>query len=83
MRRYPIICALLLAACGREVPAVSAAPPPIPADLLKPPAGWTGPQPATEGAWVDAAWAEKRGRLQCVGQLLTIDEIINPAREPQ
>lgn len=78
MRRYPIICALLLAACGHEVQPVTAAPPRIPADLLKPAPGWTGPRPASEGQWTDATWAEKRGRLQCNGQLLTISEIAYP-----
>lgn len=78
MRRYPIICALLLAACGREAQPVTAAPPQIPADLLKPAPGWTGPTPATDGGIIDAAWAEKRGRLQCNGQLLTISEIAYP-----
>jgi hypothetical protein len=80
MRRCLIICALLLAGCGRELPPVTAAPPPIPADLLKPAPGWTGPTPYNEGTWGDAAWAEKRGRLQCNGQLLTIDQITNPER---
>jgi hypothetical protein len=78
MRLCPIICALLLAACGPEVQPVTAAPPVIPADLLKPAPGWTGATPATEGAFTAAAWAEKRGRLQCNGQLLTISEIAYP-----
>lgn len=78
MHRWTMICALLLAGCGRELPPVTAAPPPIPADLLKPAPGWTGPTPATKGTFTAAAWAEKRGRLQCNGQLLTIDQITNP-----
>lgn len=60
MRLCPIIFLVLLAACGREVRQA-----PIPADLLVPCEGWTGPTPRTEGQLVDAAFAEMRGRKEC------------------
>ena len=79
MRRCLIILALLPAACGRD-PQLIPAPAPVPADLLAPTPGWTGPTPSTEGQLIDAAAAEKRGRLICNGQLLTIGQIILPSK---
>jgi hypothetical protein len=78
MRRCLIIFAMLPAACGPD-PQTIIATPPVPADLLAPAPGWTGRPPATEGQLIDAAAAEKRGRLICNGQLLTIADIITPA----
>ncbi|ULB08759.1 hypothetical protein ORIO_02255 [Cereibacter azotoformans] len=73
MRLFPIILAVLLAACGPDLPRGAAYVPP---DLLTAPAGWTGPSPRDEGELIDAAAAEKRGREQCVGQLIAIAEIV-------
>ncbi|AZB58675.1 hypothetical protein [Cereibacter sphaeroides] len=72
MRLYPIILAALLAACGPE----PSARPYVPPDLLVAPPGWTGPSPRDEGQLIDAAAAEKRGREQCIGQLLAVAEIV-------
>lgn len=77
MPRFLIICALPLAACGSD-PMLIQSQPPVPADLLAPVPGWTGPRPATEGQLIDAAAAEKRGLQICNGQLLTIADILNP-----
>lgn len=74
MRRCLIICALLLAGCGPE-PAIQ---PYVPADLLRPVPGYEGPSPASEGMLMTAAIAEKQGREICVGNVLTIAEILNP-----
>jgi len=58
MRRLMITSMLLLAACGPK--------PVMPAlELLDltPCPGWTGPRPATVGAFARAAAAERAGRL--------------------
>jgi hypothetical protein len=60
MRRYLIICAVVLAGCGPKV---------IPADLLAPCPGWTGRRPETEGEIIRAALAEKGGR-ECANSKL-------------
>lgn len=78
MRPCLIILALSLAACGPEPRAIPA-PAPIPADLLVPPPGWTGPTPRTEGAFADATAATLGALNQCRGQLLTIADIVTPA----
>ncbi len=77
MPRFPIICALWLAGCGHD-PQVIAAPPAVPADLLRPAPGHTGATPRTEGEFALAAAAEQTGRLQCNGQLLTLSQILLP-----
>lgn len=56
MRRYLIICAMLLAGCGNE-------PPPLALLDLMPCAGWTGSRPRTESQFARAASAERAGRL--------------------
>ncbi len=71
MPRFPLITALLLAACGPE-PSPQPALPQIPIDLLQPCPGWRGPTPRTEGQFGDAAAAEKRGRERCNSQLAAI-----------
>lgn len=76
MRHCLIICALLLASCGHNPARVVVSPPPIPADLLVPCPGWTGPVPQTEGQFVDATAAERRGRMQCNAQIGAIAEIV-------
>lgn len=72
MRHCLIICAALLASCGREEASLA----PIPADLLVPCQGWTGSTPKTEGQFVSAALAEKRGREECNLKLESISEIV-------
>lgn len=72
MRLCLIFCALALAACGRDTVASVY----VPADLLAPAPGWTGPPPATERALILAAAAEKRGREQANAQLAAIAQIV-------
>lgn len=83
MPRYPIICAALLAACGPERAPVVVAPPPIDPSLLQPCPGWQGPTPRTEGELVDAAAAERRGRMRCNAQLSSIEMIFNLPAQPK
>lgn len=64
MRRCLIICAVALAACGRDAV--------IPAELLTPCPGWTGRRPQTEGELIRAALAEKGGRECANGKLQSI-----------
>lgn len=81
MRHCLIICALLLAGCGRDRdPQIIAAPTAIPADLLVAPKGYTGPTPRTEGQLADAAAADKGALMRCTGQLLAISDIAYPVR---
>jgi len=61
MRLCLIICAVVLAGCGRKAE--------IPADLMTPCAGWQGAPPATEGDLMRAALAEKGGR-ECANSKL-------------
>ncbi len=72
MRLCLIIFALLLAGCGQPTKRVIK----IPTDLMEPEPGWTGPVPQTEGQLVDAALAEKTGRLRANEKLGTIREIV-------
>lgn len=77
MRLCLICCALLLGGCmGRDGPQVVAPPPVVPADLLRPAPGWTGPVPMTEGQLSDALIAEARGRRQANAQIAAISEIL-------
>lgn len=62
MNLWMIISVLLLSACGRDVP-VNVPPPQVPADYLVGCPGYSGPTPRTRGQFVDAAIAEKQGRL--------------------
>lgn len=83
MRHYPIICAMLLGSCGHEVTAPLVLSAPIAADLLTPCAGWQGPSPTTEGQLIDAASAERTGRLQCNAKLKAINTTVFPPTLPQ
>jgi len=74
MHRCLIICALLLAGCGLK-PAIR---PYVPADLFQPVPGYEGPPPVNAGMLMTAAIAEKHGREICVGNVLTIAEILGP-----
>jgi hypothetical protein len=71
MRHCLIICAMLLASCGPDLPRAT-----IPPELLEQCEGWQGPI-ITEGDFVDAAAAEKRGRLICNARIAAIGEIAN------
>ncbi|WP_417714355.1 hypothetical protein [Pseudophaeobacter arcticus] len=51
-------------------------PPQVPADLLQPCAGYTGPLPQSEGQISDALIAEARGRRCANGRLATVAEIL-------
>lgn len=77
MRLFPIILAGLLSGCGAaDAPAALH----IPADLLAPVPGWTGPVPRTEGQLIDAAAAEKRGRERANMQIEAIARIAGTAK---
>ena len=77
MRHFPICCALLLAGCtGSDGPQVVTPPPSVPADLLRPAAGYAGPVPRTEGQLSDALIAEVRGRQRAKAQLGAISDIL-------
>ena len=71
MHRFLIICVTLLVGCGRDLP-----PPVVPADLLEPVPGWTGPSPKEQGQLIAAAIAEKRGLGQCNIDKAAIREIL-------
>lgn len=76
MRLCLIFSALLLSACTRGHEIV-AAPPPVPADLLRPCAGYVGPFPRNEGQLSDALVAEARGRSCANARILTVRKILN------
>ena len=76
MRLFPLCCALLLSGCLRA-PEVVAPPPAVPADLLRPCAGYGGPMPRTEGQFSDALLAEARGRICSNARLEAVREILN------
>lgn len=81
MHRCLIICGLLLSACGPRPTRAVVVTTPISADLTAPCPGWEGPTPSNEGQWVDAAAAEKRGRVLCNEKLATIAETIERTRQ--
>lgn len=68
MGRCLIICAMLLAACGHEPPALSLLD-------LTPCPGWTGPRPQTDGQFARAAAAERAGRLCANEKLATVSAV--------
>lgn len=76
MRLCLLCLPLLLTGCfgpGSDRPA----PPPIvPADLLQPAPGWTGPKPQTEGQLSDALIAEAQGRRIANARLAAISDIL-------
>lgn len=69
MRAYLIICAMVLAGCGRD-------PATVPPDLLTPCPGWIGKTPATEGELIRAAAAEKAGRQCANGKLEAVAGVL-------
>lgn len=80
MRLLVLCFVLLLSGClgSKQAPKAVDRPSIVPADQLTPCQGYTGPTPATEGQFVDAAFAEKRGRVCANGKLKAIEEILNP-----
>jgi hypothetical protein len=78
MRLCLIIFAGLLAGCGQPPKPVQ-----IPDELMQPEPGWRGPVPTTEGQLIDAAFAEKTGRVRANEKLGTIREIVvGPPTKP-
>lgn len=78
MRLCLLCSALLLSACSdAERAEVVISGPPVPADLLSPCAGYSGPVPTTEGMFSDAIIAESRGRLCANRKLGAISEILD------
>ncbi len=75
--RLCLLCSLLLlTGCfGRGSEPIKP-PPDVPADLLQPCAGYTGPLPRTEGQISDALVAETKGRACANGRLATVAEIL-------
>ncbi|MEP1496399.1 hypothetical protein [Pseudophaeobacter sp.] len=76
MRLYPLCLPLLLGACSDRTSDPVVPPPRVPADLLQPCAGYTGPVPQSEGQFSDALIAEARGRSCANGKLAAVAEIL-------
>lgn len=77
MRLCLLCLPLLLTGClGRETDVVIA-PPRVPADLLQPAPGYSGPHPKTEGQLSDALVAEAEGRALANSRLEAIAKILN------
>ena len=76
MRLYLLCLSLLLNGCfglsSEPITPRSA----VPADLLQPCAGYTGPQPQSEGQISDALIAEAQGRACANDKLTTVAEIL-------
>ena len=79
MHHFLLTLVLLLSACTPHQSEPVEPPPKVPADLLQPVPGYTGPQPTTEHQMKDALVAEKRGREAANAQLVTIDQILQGA----
>jgi hypothetical protein len=77
MRLCLLCCLLLLTGCSEPDSPLIIPPPEVPADLLQPCAGYTGPIPSTEGQLSDALIAEARGRSCANARLATVAEILN------
>lgn len=77
MRLCLLCCLPLLTACSDPDSQQIIQPPKVPADLLQPCAGYTGPVPRSEGQISDALIAEARGRDCANGKLATLAEILN------
>lgn len=74
MRLCLMLCAMLVASCGQtETVSVRTY---VPADLLTPERGWAGGSPITQRDFVEAAEAERAGRLRANRKLQAIAEIV-------
>jgi hypothetical protein len=71
MRLCLIICALALAACGRDVV--------VPPDMLTPCTGWQGGTPKTEGDLLRAGAAERAGRICANTKLEAVRAVLGGA----
>lgn len=80
MNRCLLFSLLLLAAFGVQRRAPIEPPPDVPADLLQPCSGYSGPVPRNEGQLSDALIAEVRGRDCANSKLYTIGEILTQAK---
>jgi hypothetical protein len=80
--RLCLLCLVsLLPGCmGRGSDPARPPPPNVPADLVTPCAGYTGPVPTTEGQLSNALIAEAQGRGCANGKLTTVAEILEGAR---
>jgi hypothetical protein len=78
MRLCHLCLVLLLSACSDQASEAVMPPSRVPADLLQPCAGYTGPLPQSEGQISDALIAEARGRRCANGKLRTVSEILPP-----
>lgn len=76
--RLCLLCWLpLLSACTPPLPEPVVLPPRVPADLLQPCPGYTGPVPREEGQISDALLAEARGRACANNRLIAVADILN------
>jgi hypothetical protein len=77
MRLYLLCLVSLLPGCmGRGSDPALLPPPNVPADLVTPCAGYTGPAPTTAGQLSNALIAVARGRGCANGKLATVAEIL-------
>ena len=76
MRLYPLCLPLLLNGCCELSSEPITLRPDVPADLLQPCAGYTGPVPKTEGQLSDALIAEVQGRSCANRKLGSLAEIL-------
>ncbi len=77
MRRLMLTVSMLLASCGPKPPSPSIAPQDlISPDLVRPCGGYVGASPTTIGQLVDAAAAEKHGRLCDERKMRTIGDTL-------
>ena len=77
MRRLMLTVSMLLASCGHSLQPPSIAPKDlISPDLVRPCGGYVGVSPLTIGQLVDAAAAEKHGRLCDERQMRTIRDTL-------
>ena len=83
MRLCLLFLPLLLNACGEKAGVDVSVAPSIPADLLRPVSGYTGPLPHDEKAYADAAHAEQRGRMTCNLQLEAVADLAKNPLPPR
>lgn len=77
MARCLTICALLLAGCGTEPPALALLD-------LAPCPGWAGARPETDGQFARAAAAERAGRICANEKLSTVSAALTGGQhEPE
>lgn len=77
--RLCLLCSLPLLSACITAPEPQPRVPLVPADLLRPCAGYTGPLPQEEGQLADALLAEAQGRACANTQLGAVAEILHQA----